>query len=98
MFKKTNSKEFSAPRRKVGKEKSLSFSPNLASFAPLQLAPWNTDSTEVKLFARSDIPQGSPCGVLTLVEIILLGRAVTPRGESTFIRSPKDKFWGVKPV
>jgi hypothetical protein len=37
MFKKTNSKEFSAPRRKVGKEKSLSFSPNLAPFAPLPL-------------------------------------------------------------
>jgi len=30
----------------------------LACFASLRLAPWNTDSTEVALFARSDIPQG----------------------------------------
>ena len=30
----------------------------LASFAPLQLAPWNTNLTEVELFARSAIPQG----------------------------------------
>ena len=46
------------------------FSPNLASFASLQLAPWNnavnekitllwnTASTEVELFANSTIPQG----------------------------------------
>jgi len=67
MFKKANSKEFSAPRRKVGKEKSLSFSPNLACFAPLPL----------------DSPRDPE---------VLEGR------ESTFIRSPKDKFWGVKPV
>jgi len=30
----------------------------LASFASLQLAPWNIDSTEVEVFARSAIPQG----------------------------------------
>ncbi len=30
----------------------------LASFAPLRLAPWNTDSTKIELFARSAIPQG----------------------------------------
>ena len=26
--------------------------------------PWYTDSTKIELFARSAIPQGSPCGVL----------------------------------
>jgi len=25
---------------------------------PLRLAPWNTDSTKIELFARSAIPQG----------------------------------------
>jgi len=38
--------------------KEFLFSPNLASFAALQLAPWNTDSTKVNLFAPSSIPQG----------------------------------------
>jgi len=35
--------------------------------------------------------RGSPCGVLALVETIRLGRAVTPRGESSFtcFRNPK---------
>jgi len=30
----------------------------LACFASLRLAPWNTDSTEIQFFDRSDIPQG----------------------------------------
>ncbi len=38
--------------------KILIVSKNLACFAALRLAPWNTDSTEVKLFAQSAIPQG----------------------------------------
>ncbi len=33
--------------------------------------------------------RGSPRGVLALVETIQLGRAVTPQGESSFIRFPK---------
>jgi len=37
---------------------------------------------------------GSPRGVLALVETIQLGRAVTPQGESSFIRLPKRKFKG----
>jgi hypothetical protein len=44
---------FSRQDAKPAKRKILLFSPNLASFAP-----WNTDSTEVNLFARSAIPQG----------------------------------------
>ncbi len=35
-----------------------------------------------------------PRGVLALVETIQLGRAVTPRGESSFVRLPKRKFKG----
>ncbi len=38
--------------------KEFLLSLNLACFASLQLAPWNTDSTEVKSFTRSAIPQG----------------------------------------
>ncbi len=56
MFKKTNSAKIFAPRRqdrKDGKEKYFSISPNLAPFAP-----WNTDSTEIELFAQSAIPRG----------------------------------------
>ncbi len=33
-------------------------SPFLASFAPSRLAPWNTDSTKIELFAISAIPRG----------------------------------------
>jgi len=61
-------------RRRDRKDKYFPVSPNLASLLrqrtdqpqaePLQLAPWNTDSTKVELFARSAIPQGSPSGVL----------------------------------
>jgi hypothetical protein len=36
MANRTISKKIFAPRRQAGKEKSLSFSPNLASFAPLR--------------------------------------------------------------
>jgi len=35
-----------------------------------------------------------PRGVLALVETIQRGRAVTPQGESSFIRFPKRKFKG----
>ena len=49
--------------RQDRKEKNFPISPNLASFAPLQLAPWNTDSTKIELVARSAIPQGSPRGI-----------------------------------
>ncbi len=35
-----------------------------------------------------------PCGVLALVETIQLGRAVTPQGESSFIRFRKHNFKG----
>jgi len=45
-------------RRQDGKEIFFSTCPDLASFATLRLAPWNTDTTEVELFAPSVIPQG----------------------------------------
>ncbi len=38
--------------------KEFLLSPNLACFASLRLAPWNTNTTEVDLMARSAIPQG----------------------------------------
>jgi len=58
MFNRTTSAKFFAPRRQDRKEKCFSTCPDLASFASLRLAPWNTDSTEVELFAPSVIPQG----------------------------------------
>ena len=73
-------RRFSRQDAKTAKKNIFLFSPNLAPFAPLQLAPWNnavneritllwkghstggapwnTDSTEVNLFAPSSIPQG----------------------------------------
>ena len=82
------------------KEKYFPISPNLASFAPLRLAPWNilstealsfhsrhyltgrapwnTDSTKIELFARSAIPQGSPCGVLISTQAEYDPPGVTP--------------------
>jgi len=42
------------------------FSPNLAPFASLRLAPWNTVSTEVQLFTPSVIPQGESSSLSSL--------------------------------
>ena len=56
---------------------------------PLRLAPWNTDSTKIELFARSAIP---PRGIPPRQKIYRFRREVIPRGESSFIRFPKPKF------
>ncbi len=40
------------------------FSPNFACFASSRLAPWNTHSTEVELFAHGPIPQGETSSLL----------------------------------
>ncbi len=67
MFNRTTSAKFFAPklRRRTDQplaeprpQRRILFSPDLASFASLRLAPWSTDSTEVELFAPSVIPQG----------------------------------------
>jgi hypothetical protein len=59
MFSKATSTKFFAPYGPEGQDAKRAkkiiflFSKNLASFAP-----WNTDSTMIKLFAPSAIPQG----------------------------------------
>ncbi len=39
---------------------SICVSLRLIAFDALRLAPWNTDSTKIEMFARSAIPQGEP--------------------------------------
>jgi len=69
----TTSTEFLAPRRQGRKEKYFTIFSELGVLGVLALAPWNTDSTKIELFACSAIPQGSPRGVLALVETIQHG-------------------------
>jgi len=58
MFNRKTSTKIFAPRRQARKGKYFPIFSELGVLCALQLAPWNTKSIEVELFAGSAIPRG----------------------------------------
>ncbi len=94
MFNIMTSTKFFAPRRQDRKEKYFPISPNLASFAPLRLAPWNILSTEALSFHSRYYFTGRAPWNIDSTKIELFVRSAIPQGELSFIRFPKPKFNG----
>jgi hypothetical protein len=80
MFIRTTSTKFFAPRRQDRKEKYFPISPNLASFAPLRLAPWNILSTEALSFHSRHYFTGRVPWNTDSTKIELFTRNAIPQG------------------
>ncbi len=68
------------------------FSPFLASFAPLRLAPWNNTVNEKITLLWKGYSTGFASWNTDSTKIELFARSAIPQGESSFIRFPKPKF------
>ena len=80
MFNRTTSTKFFAPRRQDRKEKYFPISPNLASFAPLRLAPWNILSTEALSFHSRHYSTGRVPWNTYSTKIELFTQSAIPQG------------------